>query len=596
MSSYADVDTGPAPRSDDALRKAAASQVDLEINQAVAPIQSQIATTQKREERSLGQIGGMFDAIQPVVNQGTKAVQASYDQAQSQETALFANAQANFQKARADRAADAQSMAQNIGGPVAINDWTQPYTDASGDLAMLGAGQQLHTLAYAQAGVQEASQFSGQIMPLVRTEQMASVRNQFEDQIREYQDQITALKSQKGAQVNKRYNELRTQELQYGLQRATLQLQRIDAQQTHNLEVKKTKAQIADANRNYNLDVQQYKLQKQKQDNDLKVALITAGNDTRRVDLAYKQYFEGIKEWSQDYDLRYGSQYGHAPGSTEKTLAAIQRDDQIDQFAKTYGLDAKKLKADIANQLATTKIQQQQLDSTQNSQWVDLFDMAVNPQPGKTVTTTQQVPIPTAKALQAIALGDTDILIGTDKNGKTIYYKNQTVTSTVPNNMQPITDPNRLVDWMVTGMHDPDFDKSRAESLIHDRFPELEQMGWHHYGDKWPPTDPKTKKREPTSAKGETFQHYIERILPEGTKLQKAMADATGTSTTPGAPWHLQPSNTAKPTASAAAKGTSQFWSADKDPIVAPGPPNTGLHKTKSGRYVNQYGMYTKWP
>src|SRR5262245_41700160 len=204
MSTYESVNPGPAPRSDDALRKAAASQVDLEISQAVAPIQSQINTTQAREDRSLGQISGMFDALQPVVQQGAKNVQASYDQAQQQQTSLFANAQANFQRARADRASDAQAMAQNVGGPVAINDWTRPYSDAAGDLALLGAGQQLHTLAYAQAGVQEANQFSGQIMPLVRTEQMASVRNQFEDQIREYNEQITALKSQRGAQVNKR--------------------------------------------------------------------------------------------------------------------------------------------------------------------------------------------------------------------------------------------------------------------------------------------------------------------------------------------------------------------------------------------------------
>src|SRR5215471_2782050 len=176
MSSYSDIPNLPAPQSDDALRKTAASQVDLEINQSVAPIQSQIATATDRENKSLDQVAGMFNALQPVVDQSAQAVQTGYDQAQSQEKAIFTQAQANLQKMRANRAQDAQNMAQMIGGPVAMDEWTQPYDQATEDLTNLGAGQQLHTLVYAQAGEQEAQQFAGQVMPLVRTEQMASVR------------------------------------------------------------------------------------------------------------------------------------------------------------------------------------------------------------------------------------------------------------------------------------------------------------------------------------------------------------------------------------------------------------------------------------
>src|SRR5262245_24705199 len=130
MSSYADLPNLPAPQSDDALRKTAASQVDLEINQAVAPIQSQITTAQGRETKSLQQVGAMFDALQPVVSQGATAVQNSYDQAMQQQQQIFSQAQANLQNLRGNRAQDAQQMSQMIGGPVALDEWTQPFDDA----------------------------------------------------------------------------------------------------------------------------------------------------------------------------------------------------------------------------------------------------------------------------------------------------------------------------------------------------------------------------------------------------------------------------------------------------------------------------------
>src|SRR5262245_2383437 len=199
----------PAPMTDAQLHKTAADQINLEINQSVAPIQSQIQIAQAREDKALGQVGGMFDALQPVVQQAGQAMQSAYDQAQSQQNSIFATAQSNLLQLRGHQAADAQAMAQRIGGPVAMDQFTQPFDDAATDLTYLGAGQQLHTLAYAQAGIQQAQQFAGQVFPLVRTEQMATVRQQYEDQITDYQNQITALQSQKGAQINKRYTDLR---------------------------------------------------------------------------------------------------------------------------------------------------------------------------------------------------------------------------------------------------------------------------------------------------------------------------------------------------------------------------------------------------
>jgi hypothetical protein len=482
----------PAPMSESELRSTAASQIDLEIGQSVAPLQSQIGITQGREDRALGQIGGMFDALQPVVQQGATAVQNSYDQATAQEKSVFANAQAELAAHRGNRAADAQSMAQLTGGPVAIGDYTQPFDDAATDLTQLGAGQQLHTLAYAQAGEQQAQQFAGQVFPLVRTEQMASARNTFEDQIKSYQDQITALESQKGAQVNKRYNELRTQELQYGLQRAQYQLDKLDKQRTYNLQVKDAKVQKAEADRTYKLNKQQADEVTKKDNRDYQLAVAGGKRDDLKEEHAYalgqrtaKSEEDRVKIARDTYDLQTKQLVFEMDKSTgtvngKKTLEALQTDAQIKQAAATLGLSKKDLAEKIREFSVNAAQSKQKLQVDQSTAWVDLLDNAVNPQPGKTYSQTEKHEISSINALR-----DTsgEVYTETGADGKLHYYKNVTVTQTVKG-MQKITDPTKLVDYLVTAMHSKDFSKERAIELVQNRFPDLDN--WK-YGDEWPP-------------------------------------------------------------------------------------------------------------
>jgi hypothetical protein len=490
----------PAPMSDAELRKQAASQVGLEIDQSVAPIQSQIGIAQADEQKALGQVSGMFDALQPVVQQGASAVQASYDQAISQENSVFSTAQSQLQQLRSNRAADAQSMAQKVGGPVAIGDWTAPFDNAATDLTYLGAGQQLHTLAYAQAGEQSAQQFAGQIFPLVRTEQMATVRTQFEDQIKDYQDQITALQSQKGAQVNKRYNDLRTQELQYSLNRAQYQLSKLDDQRNYNLEVKKAKADKTTADRTYKLDKQKFNLDKTtaahdykvaqenfgldktKAGHDYEIAKRTANTADRQVDLAFKNYKLDLAKYVEAVDEASGS-----TSTGKKTLAALERDDQVDQAAATLGLSNKELAEKKAEFAASSAIETKKMKTDQSTEWVDLLENAVNPQPGKTYTHSQEEEI---NATAALSDTSGTVYTRTDNDGKTHYYKRVSVTETTPA-MEAITDPTRLVDYLYTAMNDPkNFPRSRAIELVQSRFPELK--AWK-YGEKWPPSKSKKK-------------------------------------------------------------------------------------------------------
>lgn len=512
MSSYADLPNLPAPQSDDALRKTAASQINLETSQAVAPIQSQITTAQGREDKSLAQIGQMFNNLQPVVDAAAQGVQTSYNQATSQQKAVFDAAQANLQKLRANRAGDAQALAQQIGGPVALDEWTQPFDDAATDLTYLGAGQQLHTLAYAEAGVQQALAFSGKVMPLLRTEQMASVRNQFEDQIREYQEQITALKSQKGAQVNKRFNELRTQELEYGLQRAQFALTKLDSRNTYNLAVKKAKTDKATADRQFKLDKQTFNLNKTKADRDFKIALRAAGNDDKRIKLAVDQY-----------KLALAQTFGKGEDGV-KTLDAVKEDHRVKEAARAAGLSDRELEARIAESKANTKIQLAKLHSDQRTEWVDILENAIHPKAGATVTHTYKA----EATIQQMISGQSGVYA--DPTSSTGYSINITTSDTV-GDLAPITDPNRLVEYLVTAVGDTSvMDQDRAEALVRSR---LGLPADWDYGEKAPktetaPTTPPPKdKTEPkdtgiTSAEkpgGGTLETYKPTNKPDPHRL-----------------------------------------------------------------------------
>ena len=73
------------------------------------------------------------------------------------------------------------------------------------------------------------------------------------------------------------------------------------------------------------------------------------------------------------------------------------------------------------------------------------------------------------------------------------YWKNVETHETV-GGMQPITDPNRLVDYLVTAVNDTKtMPRSRAEALVRAR---LGLAGDWKYGDPWPPE----KKATPAGA------------------------------------------------------------------------------------------------
>src|SRR5215467_2160589 len=162
------------PRSIDELTNLAGSQIDSEVGAQEAPLNQQISDLQGRETNSLQKLGDMFGTLMPYVQGAAGAVQDSYNTAFQAQQSIFNTAMQRMNQMKQDRAQQAQTMAQEVGGPVAVGEFTASALAPSEELSMTAPNNLTHALANAEAGVQEANAFSGRVFPLVQTEQTAN--------------------------------------------------------------------------------------------------------------------------------------------------------------------------------------------------------------------------------------------------------------------------------------------------------------------------------------------------------------------------------------------------------------------------------------
>jgi hypothetical protein len=380
------------------LSKIAGNQVDSEIADAVSPLSAQIGTLDAREGRAVKSIQDMFGSILPYAQQSAQGVQTSYDQAEAAQQSIFETANARMTQLKQSRAQEAQALAQEIGGPVSVGEFTSSMGYEPEALASLGAGQQLHTLAFGLADVGQSQAFAGRVLPLLSTEQQANAKQYYEDQITELNKQITSIKSQRGTKVNAKLNELLVQERTYQLQKA------------------------------------QQNLDKLKADRDWRATKQTLKNDDKRTTAAIN-----------DYKLREAQLTGTYKG--KPTLAARELTAQEKLDAKKLGLDKKQYLAQIGQFRKQYNLDQAKLKSANRVTWAQWLDAAVTPKPGQSITTTRQVPASrtTDGALPVMVKG---------KDGKLHlssppqYYKLVTVTTAAPTHAA-VTEPNRLVDFLL---------------------------------------------------------------------------------------------------------------------------------------------------
>ena len=334
---------------DDTLRTQAAQQVDASIKASTDPLYRQTSDLQAREQQSIGQIGGMFDQLQPIVGGEADAVQSSFDTANNASKSIFEAAQQRMDQLRQQRANEAQALSQQIGGPVAVNEFTAAVDPSQNQLASVAPNQLLHGLANAQAGTQQARAFSERVFPAMRTEQIANARNTFESQINDLRQQIDQITGQRGTLIDQKFTDLQA------------------------------------AQRDWDLKQAQLKLDQLKADRDWQAAQHQMANDDKRLRITQGQL-----------RLQTAGVTGKLGG--KPTLAAIKVSNQAIQAANKLGMTKAQLQETIRSHMANEANASKRLQISQRSKAMTILDHALGFKSGS-VSFDQRREIPMTQAL-----------------------------------------------------------------------------------------------------------------------------------------------------------------------------------------------------
>lgn len=395
------------------LAQEAQQQAIAEVGGQTAPLTAQIGAEQRRETGALQQIGTLFQGLQPTVDQNANAVQSSYDAANTSSQAIFAAAQQRMDQLRQDRAAEAQALAQKMGGPVAVGEFTDSVDPSRNQLASVAPNQMLWGLGEAQAGVQAARSFSGKVFPAMATEQAATARSFYEGKIQDIQDEITKLESTKGSLASSKLNDLIKQEREYELQ-------------LHQSQLDKTKA-----------------------DRDWKATQHQLRNDDARLNLTKKQF--GLQESGVT-----GKYKGKA------TLAAVKISADEKLAASKLGLSVAQYKEMVRHHLESEKVQARRATNQAQTKAMSILDAVTGGSKAGTITQKQWMTDTAGSA--AMLSGKTNVF----KDPKTGKYYTYVTNHLTAHELQRkygsgyANDPQQLYD-LLTGSNIP---KQMALKLV----------------------------------------------------------------------------------------------------------------------------------
>jgi hypothetical protein len=221
---------GSGPPTPQSLASQASSEVGIQIGNEEAPYRTQIGDAQAAMANALSGLDKMFGNILPYVQSSAQRVGDFYNAGLAEEKAVWSTATARLDQLRSQRAAEAQAMAQQTGGPVPLDAFTSPLNTSLAEMPHAQAGGILRSMGLAQGGVQEAQAFAGRVFPLLQTEQHEQIRMQFQQRINDLQDEINRIEAQKTERTQTRLDELQQQERDYKLEQDKLALQKLQAQ------------------------------------------------------------------------------------------------------------------------------------------------------------------------------------------------------------------------------------------------------------------------------------------------------------------------------------------------------------------------------
>lgn len=292
MSTYADT---PVP-TEDQTRKDVTTEVEGEIKGQTGPLQGQIGQTERDRAATDKYLQDLFAGAQADAGAAAGRMRGDYSQAIASERDIMGAASDKLNQLRQQRAADAQKLAQQIGGYVPIGDFTSPVDLESSLFSADSAGSLLRATGLAEAGVQHAEAFSGQVLPLLRVKEMEASRAKYDAHISEIKDQIAAIEAQKGGMINERTRKRMLEDRQFALDQA-------NSNRTYDL----AKKQAAIDKDNSDIALKEHVLNKQKAQHDWLAARKSYGLEERRLALSAAQLYGAEVVWNpktKTYDLK----------------------------------------------------------------------------------------------------------------------------------------------------------------------------------------------------------------------------------------------------------------------------------------------------
>jgi len=396
-------------RSLDELRDVATAQTDTELSGQINPLQSQLGSTQAREQAAHNEEEAMFGQLQPYISDSARLVSDSYDKTNAAEQAIFAAAGQRLNSLKQNTASEAQKLAQEMGGPVAVGDFTAPVDFSLGAAGAEQAGQLLHDMGIAQAGRETATKWAGEVFPLIRSSKEASTRANYEDQIKQIEDHIAQLKGTRSGSINSRLNDLQTSERTYALQKAQARLDQV------------------------------------KTERDWQATVHTLKNDDKRLALAGGQF-----------GLQVAGVTGKYKG--KPTLEAVKLTAEQRIEAQKLGYSNAQFAAKLRQSEEGLNIQRARVRVQQQKNSMQMIDALLNPKSEKPITITRKHFIPKGSpeesSAQLGALTGKRKDVHWDSKRKVWYYYNKETVSSSEWAQQntggtPITDARQIYSFLV---------------------------------------------------------------------------------------------------------------------------------------------------
>lgn len=390
------------------IQAEANKEIDAQIAGQNAPLIARTKTLGGQETSARAAIGQEFQSLLPGVQSSAGRVASAYGGALSAEQSIFSAAQTRMNQLHQQQAQEAQQLAQQMGGPVTTGQFTQNMAPYETALGSEGPAAMLDTLGRAQTGVQSAEAFAGQVFPAMQTEQQAQSDNFYKNQIKDLQNQIDQNAGTKSTLVGAKQAELLAAERQFKLNLAKQAMDKKTSQHQWAVE----RQQIASS----------------------KLSGKLAKGAAARQGIAVHQ--AGIRLNQEQQRLDYMIKHG----ATQDQLAR-----------QRLAISAASAQARIAHENATAKAGAARVSDSIQKDAISVIQAAMGS--GKPVSMTHRAYVP-GKALPGLKPPAGSYYDPQKKQYYRVVHETMTpqewrqMTGEGGAGTHPITDPNRLFDYM----------------------------------------------------------------------------------------------------------------------------------------------------